>query len=243
MAKLLGDVTAVLVAKRPDPGSVKTRLVAGGAWSGEAAADLAWAMLRCTAQRLAAMGRLVLAVAPDGCGQDVARRLGVASVPIVDQGTGHLGQRLERVWKLIEPQGPIAFFSGDCPDVPDEAVGEIAPALIECDLAVGPTDDGGYWTLAARTYQPAVLQEIDWGSDRVYDQTCQGAQAAGLVVHSLPLWHDVDRPEDVDLLHHRLQKLCGSRESGLSAADPLKHLAQRLDVLLRPSPPPESATS
>ena len=65
MTRLLGDVTAVLMARMPEPGHVKTRLVSGGVYSRAMAADLAWAMLRCTAQRLSALGRLVLAVSPD----------------------------------------------------------------------------------------------------------------------------------------------------------------------------------
>ncbi|MCH8153625.1 MAG: TIGR04282 family arsenosugar biosynthesis glycosyltransferase [Planctomycetes bacterium] len=238
MTRLLGDVTAVLMARMPEPGRVKTRLVSGGVYSGAMAADLAWAMLRCTAQRLSALGRLVLAVSPDGCGPQLASRLGVTSAPVVNQGGGDLGERLNRVWGLVETARPIAFFGGDCPDVPDAALGEIAPALARCDVAVGPAGDGGYWTLAARQYHPALLQGIDWGSDRVYDQTFQRATGRGLTVRTLPAWHDVDYPQDVEALRRRLRDLSRSSAWTLIDAEPLRQLAERLDELCSSLPAP-----
>ncbi|MHC4414550.1 MAG: TIGR04282 family arsenosugar biosynthesis glycosyltransferase [Planctomycetota bacterium] len=231
MANLLGDVTAVLMAKNPEDGLVKTRLRTWGGFSAAGAAELAWAMLRCTAQRLHECGRLVLAVSPDGCGPGLAEALGVPGVGVVDQGAGDLGERLDRVWRRLGTERPIAFFGGDSPDIPEEALAAILPALAESDVAVGPTDDGGYWTLAARGHHPAVLRNIDWGGDQVYDQTCQRAVAAGLVVGSLPVWHDVDRPEDVDGLRRRLRDPRGSFHSTLIDAAPLRRLAEQLGVL------------
>jgi rSAM/selenodomain-associated transferase 1 len=225
---LLGEVTPVLMAKLPEAGKVKTRLSATGAYSPQAAAELSEAMLRCIALRLvAASGCLVLAVSPSGCGARLAARLGLGSARVTDQGGGDLGQRLDRVWRAVGPRRPVAFFGTDSPDVPDSALGEIPAALTGCDVAVGPTGDGGYWTLAAREHQPAVLSGIDWGRATVYDQTRRRAVEAGLVVRALPMWHDVDRPPDLEALRRRLRQ---QAEGGdLPAA--LAQLAERLEAL------------
>ncbi|MHC5006887.1 MAG: TIGR04282 family arsenosugar biosynthesis glycosyltransferase [Planctomycetota bacterium] len=231
---LLGDVTPVLMAKRPDAGQVKTRLTAAGGYSPRIAAQVADAMLRCVAGRLeAASTGLVLAVSPAGCGEELTAELGLGPGQVVEQGDGDLGQRLDRVWREVGKDRPVAFFGADSPDVPDSALAEIPAALAGCDVAVGPTDDGGYWTLAAGEHLPQVLCGIDWGEATVYDLTRRRAADAGLVVRALPMWHDVDRPEDVEALRRRLQQEAGRRD--LPA--PLEQLAGRLDALCPSSSP------
>ncbi len=240
--RVLGDVTAVLMAKRPEPGAVKTRLVGPGGLDPEAAAQLSWAMLWCTARRLcAASPRVILAVSPDGCGRELAEALDVQFAQIVDQGAGDLGRRLERVWEVVGGKGRIAFFGVDAPDVPVTALREIPHALANHDLALGRTVDGGYWTLAAGGFHPEVIRGIDWGSDRVYDQTRQRAAEAGLEVCDLPRWYDVDQPSDVEALSRRLEERLGSSPTGSVDERALKRLAEQIRILTKSSASPESS--
>ncbi len=235
MSHILGDVTAVLMAKDPAAGEAKTRLTADGTWSASDARILAEVMLRCVAMRLRdAAVRLVLAVTPDGEGERLAGRLGVGQVEVLDQGTGDLGRRLDRIWRQVGIDRPVAFFGGDSPDVPSHVLAEIPVVLERCDVAVGPTSDGGYWTLAAARHRPEVLVDVDWGSTHVYDQTRRNATAAGLVVETLPLWHDVDRPADVDALRLRVRAAVHGSQGRPSETGPLRWMAEQLDRL-RPS--------
>lgn len=235
----MSSFTAVIMAKRPEPGRVKTRLLAESL-DASTVSEIAWAMLRCTVERLAARLEVVLAVSPDGCGGPMAERLGYPSLATVDQGPGDLGQRLDRVWRRVTTVRPVAFFGADSPDVPEEAIHTRIPRALEtCDLAVGPTHDGGYWTLAARAHYPQLLQGIDWGGDRVYDQTCQRAAEAGLSLESLPLWPDVDRLDDVIALRRRLAVWDQSPDATTAGGDALRRLARRLNDLCGPVPPPE----
>ena len=85
MTLVLGDVTAVLVAKRPEPGMVNTRLVRPGGLDSAAASRLGWAMLTCTAHRLcAASSRVILAASPDGCAGELAESLDVTFAQLLD---------------------------------------------------------------------------------------------------------------------------------------------------------------
>jgi rSAM/selenodomain-associated transferase 1 len=198
------------MAKYPAPGRVKTRLVTAGLLDEPGAVEFAWALLACTVARLAARRRVTVALACDDASLDeraaeVRARLGRPDLEVIDQGTGDLGRRLDHVWRRPELVAtPLAFFGTDTPDVPDAALAAIPDALRAADLAVGPTGDGGYWTLAARRHLPEVLDRIDWGTETVYDQTRRRARDAGLTVSTLPPWHDVDRPEDVEDLRRRL---------------------------------------
>jgi glycosyltransferase A (GT-A) superfamily protein (DUF2064 family) len=144
----------------------------------------------------------------------------------MDQGGGNLGDRLDRLWRLLGSSGPVAFFGSDSPDVPEEVLGQLPEALGRAELAVGRTPDGGYWTIAGQAPHPEVLVEIDWGGPAVYDQTLQRAAEAGLSVHELPPWFDVDHPADLAALRCRLRETVSSAAAG----EHLPALARQLDA-------------
>ena len=199
----------VVMAKRPMPGRVKTRLI--GELSDRQAACVHAAMLECVLERLRGTfpGRVVLALDGDIhqplTGSDAGLSVAVpAGVEVIDQGTGDLGERIGHVWQAIGT-GPAVFFGVDSPDIPTQVLATIYDSLTRSDAAVGPVGDGGYWCLAARRYAPELLAGIDWGTSAVYHQTREAARNAGLTLHELPAWHDVDTAEDLRALLIRLR--------------------------------------
>lgn len=231
------SVHAVVMAKYPEPGRGKTRLISDSL-SAETASEVAMVMLQCMIRRLGIFGQVILGVTPDGFGSEMSRRLGPAIVRIVDQGPGNLGQRLDHVWKQVGVDQAIAFFGMDSPDIPIEWLKMIPVSLDRSDLALGSTEDGGYWTLAARRYVPLVLRKIDWGSESVYHQTCQRAEEAGYSLEELPVWPDVDTPEDLMKLRHRLAV---TKPSATVKDAALLRLACRLNELLALPENPENS--
>ena len=220
-------LTSIVMTKLPRPGHVKTRLVGDGLVP-EVAAEIAFAMLRCVVARLQARGPVVLAITPDGGGEALVSRLGLGPLDVIDQGSGLLGERMQRVWSTRPADQPVAFFGMDSPDIPDDALASIPVALDAADLAIGPTLDGGYWTLAARRFQPDVLEGIAWGGAEVYAQTLSRARVAGLSVDELSGWFDVDTLSDLEACRERLQ----STEGEVDPDSPLAMLAVRLTALL-----------
>ncbi len=220
------------MAKRPVPGRVKTRLI--GELSDNQAAYVHAAMLDCVLSRLgtAFPGRLILAL--DG---EIKTPLThpdphlsiqpPSETKLIDQGQGNLGDRISQVWQAIGG-GPAVFFGVDSPDIPVNALQSIPHSLTQADTACGPVQDGGYWCLAARKYAPDLLAGIDWGTPAVYHQTRDAAEQAGLTLHELPTWHDVDDPSDLASLRDRLRD---ARESALIT------LAQRLERITQDKHP------
>lgn len=223
---------AVIMAKRPVPGRVKTRLIGG--LSDRQAACVHAAMLECVLERLGKTlpGRVVLALDGDIdnplTGSDTGLKVTVpAGVEVIDQGTGDLGQRIGHVWQIIG-SGPAVFFGVDSPDIPTQVLTTLYDSLNHAHAAVGPVEDGGYWCLAARRYTPELLAGIDWGTFAVYHQTREAARNAGLTLHELPHWHDVDTAEDLSAL---LTRLRDTREPALT------RLKQRLDKITQDHQP------
>ena len=199
----------VVMAKRPVPGRVKTRLTPS--LSPHQAARAHAAMLDCVLARLASHlpGRHYLALDGHTAPTDPPDAPALAydlppAFRVIDQGTGDLGDRITHVWKSIN-QGPAVFFGVDSPDIPTETLGSLWGHLASADALIGPVSDGGYYCLAARQLPPPLLTNIDWGTPAVYHQTHQAAQDAGLDLRDLAPWHDVDEPADLLALQERLQ--------------------------------------
>jgi rSAM/selenodomain-associated transferase 2 len=72
------------------------------------------------------------------------------------------------------------------------------------DVVVGPAADGGYWLLGVHARLagrlPALFQDNDWGSGRVFEQTMSAAAGIHASVELLPVLADVDHAEDLPLL-------------------------------------------
>jgi len=210
----------VVMAKAPVAGRVKTRLVRGGV-SPQAAVAVHEAMLRCVLERVEATlpGRYVLAVTEPGHRWWASWR----RWRVFEQRGAGLGERMGAAWADAGGGGAV-FLGVDCPDFPADGLRR-AWAVAGgdgADVAVGPVEDGGYWTLAAGRPVPAVLRGIDWGTPHVYDQTRAAAAAAGLSMAVLPRWRDVDEPADLAALRRRLEEADGG---------PLTRLRRALQTL------------
>ncbi|MEM1027901.1 MAG: DUF2064 domain-containing protein, partial [Planctomycetota bacterium] len=168
------------MAKAAVPGRVKTRLTRGEHGLSDAqASDVHAAMFDAVLGRLRDHmkardgGRPALVLAMD---DPAGAPGGVESAGwrVVAQGDGDLGQRMDRVWQDCRRHNghdAVVFFGVDSPDVPADVLGAIGDGLNHADALIGPVEDGGYWTLACRDYQPALLRGIDWGTPAVYDQS------------------------------------------------------------------------
>ncbi len=225
------DVSVIVMAKSPVVGRVKTRLFKGGVYSPAGACAVYEAMLACVVARVDRVARelgagCVLAVDEASV---MPERFVLPGWEVVEQGGGDLGERLDRQWQRLGGRG-VVFLGVDCPDVPSSSLEQairVAAGEGEHPAAVGPTSDGGYWTLSAVRYLPALLRGIDWGTDKVYDQTLAAGASAGVAVGSLTGWHDVDEPGDVAALAGRL-----GHDAHRAGCDPsLDALAGRLFLI------------
>lgn len=152
----------VIMVKAPVAGRVKTRLArdigvvtASSFYRHATAALLA---------RLANDPRwtTLLAVAPD-----VAARASFwpLSTARRRQGSGDLGQRMQRLFDNLQP-GPVVIIGSDCPSVTPRDLADAFRALGRADVVLGPAMDGGYWLIGARRVPrpPRPFAGVRWSS-------------------------------------------------------------------------------
>ena len=193
-----GLCALAVMTKAPRAGRVKTRLTPPLA--AEEAAALNICFLRDTAAalaRVASEGRAqgIGVYTPVGAEDDYQGIL-PSDFALVPQRGDAFGERLTFATEDLLGLGfdSVCLIDSDSPTVPELAYAEAVEVLAQPGdrIVLGPSDDGGYYLIGLKKVHAAVFQRIDWSTERVLEQTIAQAREAGVPVHLLPAWYDVD---------------------------------------------------
>lgn len=192
----------VVFAKAPEPGRVKTRLIPP--LTPRRAVRLSAALLRDTLNRVTTLPFThYLACAPtvdDPFLMACARRYGAHPIT---QGSGNLGTRMQRVVRtLLGRHSSVLVIGTDSPTMPLDYVERARASLKTVDVVFGPSEDGGYYLVGQRCFDPRLYDGIPWGSGAVLETTLAKLDRSRVAL--LPPWYDVDRPADLDRLRREL---------------------------------------
>ncbi|WP_374976792.1 DUF2064 domain-containing protein [Microbacterium trichothecenolyticum] len=199
--------TLVVMAKECVPGRVKTRL--HPPYTLEEAARIAAASLSDTLAFADALPveRRVLSFAG-------FRTPGQApGWEVVVQPEGGLDERIAAALDCCS--GPTLLLGMDTPQVREV---HVAPALAwpaGTDAWLGPATDGGFWALALRHPDGALVRGVTMSRDDTGAQQRRRLESAGLSVGALPVLTDIDTAESLadvasELPDGRLLDLLGS---------------------------------
>jgi rSAM/selenodomain-associated transferase 1 len=188
----------IVFAREPVPGRVKTRLARQvGA---QAAAALYAEMLADTVALAAALEDVRPVVfwaleTPEAPCPDMPA---MASAP---QRGACLGARMADAFRRTFADGSdvCCIIGSDSPDLPQDYVRQAFRMLEQdrADVVFGPSDDGGYYLLGMRRFQPGLFREIAWGGPEVLETSLMRARELELRVELLPAWYDIDTAEDL----------------------------------------------
>lgn len=116
----------------------------------------------------------------------------------VQQGDD-LGQRMQNaVRDVLQRTDKLVLIGADCPAIDKDYLATALANLNDSSpVVLGPASDGGYVLIAAQKANLPVFDAIDWGTDRVLEQTRLRLRSAGIDWFELPSLIDIDRPEDL----------------------------------------------
>ena len=200
----MGAQPAVAVmAKAPGFAPVKSRLQPP--LTADAARALATAFLLDRLDAvigLAGVAAVLAFTPPEAAG--ALRTLTPPGVRLLAQRGDGLGERLTHVFDdLFAAHDAVLVLDADSPTLPMRWVADGLALLRarQTNVVIGPSDDGGYWSIGLRTRCPALFADVPWSTERVLETTLARAATAGLRVTLLPRWFDVDTEAD-------LRRLC-----------------------------------
>jgi glycosyltransferase A (GT-A) superfamily protein (DUF2064 family) len=107
----------------------------------------------------------------------------------------------------------VILIGTDIPLLQPSVVQAAQDQLIDHDVVLGPTYDGGYYLIGLRHPQAELFTDLPWSTDQVYSLTRTKAKTLGLSVGDLQLERDLDTLDD---LQHHIQVLDGPKSSLIS---------------------------
>ncbi len=188
------DRALIVFARSPVAGQVKSRLTQ--LLSSQEAADLYRAFLVDSLAQYASLEVDVrLYMADEG---DPGVHLYGAQLR--KQCGNGLGERMEHAFSETAAEGynQMVIIGTDHPTLPTEFIMEAYEALSDVPaVCIGPASDGGYYLLGMSPLISGLFDGIVYSKPNVFSLTLGRAHESGATVTKLPVWYDVDTPEDL----------------------------------------------
>jgi rSAM/selenodomain-associated transferase 1 len=196
-----------IFVKTPGLSPIKTRLAAGiGAEHAERFHALAANAVAAVARAAMPLIEPYWAVAEP----EALRHPRWDRLPVLCQGAGGLGQRLDTVCSALQARhGRVLLVGADSPQLTVDLLHRAVRVLdaAPTPVVIGRASDGGFWLFGTRVPVPAsVWHKPSYSSAHTADQLLAALRPLGAPA-SLPTLTDVDRAEDLTALAEALQAL------------------------------------
>ena len=118
------------------------------------------------------------------------------------QSDGNLGDRMGAAFARALSGGArrVVIFGSDSPTLPRSVPPLAFHNLQDSELVVGPTDDGGYYLIGCRRFDPGLFEGVEWSTPRTCSQTLANAARLGYKTSLLERWFDLDSWSDIGRL-------------------------------------------
>ena len=193
----------LIFARYPAPGKTKTRLIpALGAERAAAVSRHLTERTFDTVRRFAAERDCRVTIYFSGGSQQIMQAEFGADRRYAEQVGACLGSRLTHATRQAFDAGAlrVAVIGTDCIDLAAEELTAAFDKLLAHDLVLGPALDGGYYLIGLSRPQPQLFENIDWGTERVLEQTKAVAEKLRSSLAQLRSLADIDEPHDLLML-------------------------------------------
>jgi uncharacterized protein len=197
--------TLVIMAKAPRPGMVKTRLMERLPSSGVTA------LYCCLLEDTLALARSLIGVevavmCPESDRDDLVHLLGNTVDVVAQQGPG-LVSGLTSVFRHFTGGGQrrVIAFNSDSPHLAPAVLKRAFETLVTHDVVVGPTHDGGYYLVGAKTVHPSLFEGDGMGTKSALDSLLARTKVLQLSTGFTEAFYDIDIANDLIRLARELQ--------------------------------------
>ena len=191
----------IVFSKAPRPGHVKTRLIPE--FGAHKACYIHQQLLEYVIENISSIkdADVYLHCSPDASHNFFQYLKAQYHLVLDEQSEGDLGQRMYSAIKNgLEEYNKVVLIGSDCPLITKTYIKQAFDELNRSDVVFGPAEDGGYVLVAMKKPRSDIFTDIDWGSERVLQQSIEKTQP-DIPVLLDTLW-DVDRAEDVERFRH-----------------------------------------
>ncbi len=110
-----------------------------------------------------------------------------------------LGDKMKNAFKNLFAEGynRIVIIGTDCYELKTEDIQQAFSLLNHSEVVIGPASDGGYYLLGMSEFIPDVFDNIEWSTNKVFDQTMAVCKEMNTNVSLLRKLNDIDTIEDV----------------------------------------------
>ncbi len=148
-----------------------------------------------------------------------------SNIQLFVQEGEELGDKMRRAMqdRFSEGYERVVIIGSDSPSLP---VSYLTRALnSEKDMVIGPSTDGGYYLIGMKDKVVEVFDGVTWGTEKVLRETCERLGKNGVELELLPVWYDVDSPEDLKFFKTHLDLI---EKAGLEKAGETGRLLDKI---------------
>lgn len=210
-----GKCAIVLVAKYPEKGKVKTRLISHLGYS--KSRDLYAAMFIDTVERIKDLGvfdgRFIF-YRPSSS-RDYFLSFKEKGFGLFAQDGKDLGEVFCHIFKkLSESFARILIIGSDSPTLPIMYFDMCLKILDAYDIVLGPALDGGFYLIGIDTGDldkkdieyKKMFRGIRWSTEKTFTDLLRNLEKNDISYGLIPEWYDVDEPKYLELLRESLKK-------------------------------------
>ena len=197
--------TLVIMAKAPRRGMVKTRLTPN--LPSSAVTELYRCLLEDTVALARSLTGIEVAVmCPEQDWDELTRFLGEAITIVAQKGEG-LAAGLTSVFRHFTAAAPqhVIAFNSDSPHLAPSILQRAFDVLATHDVVIGPTHDGGYYLVGAKTAHPSLFEGDGMGTRSALDQLLTRTKVLDLSTGFTEPFYDIDITDDLMQLGQELR--------------------------------------
>lgn len=197
------------MAKFPRKGLVKTRLKPF--LTDEQCVELSICFLQDTVNKAKKITpNLIVAFSPADDRNELKKLL-PDDIILTEQKGNDLGERMNSAFEFAEAKGfsPVIMIGTDSPTFPPKFINSAIEFFknVETKIVLGAAKDGGYYLIGLRNAANEIFENVEWSSAETYEQTAENARRIfACEPAQIPVWYDVDTPEDLKILRDEFMK-------------------------------------